>query len=178
MSKSVYLAGPEVFYPEARAHGRRMQMVCREAGFVGLFPLDAEIPATRDGQSLAIFQANRALIDRADAVVANLRDFRGFEPDSGTVWEVSHALARGKPVVGYCPSAATIVQRLQASPHGRLFDADCAVENFGLPLNLMLAHSLTAIAYGAEEDFLGLKAALAVLHGLSGMSVMSGSEKL
>ncbi len=178
MSKSVYLAGPEVFYPEARAHGQRMQMVCREAGFVGLFPLDAEIPATRDGQSLAIFQANRALIDRADAVVANLRDFRGFEPDSGTVWEVSHALARGKPVVGYCPSAATIVQRVQASPHGRLFDADCAVENFGLPLNLMLAHSLTAIAYGAEEDFLGLKAALAVLRGMSGMSVMSGSEKL
>ena len=174
MSKSVYLAGPEVFYPEARAHGRSMQAVCRAAGFSGLFPLDAEIPPGPEGQSLAIYQANRALIDRADAVVANLRDFRGFEPDSGTVWEVSYALARGKPVVGYCPSAATIVQRVQASPHGRLFDADCAVEDFGLPLNLMLAHSLTAIAYGGEEGFLGLKAALAALRGMACGEKFSG----
>ncbi len=170
MSKSVYLAGPEVFYPEARAHGQRMQAVCRDMGFVGRFPLDAEIPALPEWQSLAIYQANRELIDRADAVVANLRDFRGFEPDSGTVWEVSYALARGKPVVGYCPTAATIVQRVQSSPHGRLFDAQSAVEDFGLPLNLMLAHSLTAIAYGSEENFLGLKAALAQLRALENFS--------
>ncbi len=161
--KSVYLAGPEVFYPEAQQHGRRMQAVCSEWGFAGLFPLDAEIPPSPQGQSRAIYQANRALIARADAVVANLRDFRGFEPDSGTVWEVSYALARGKPVIGYCPTAATIQERLNASAHGRLFDADCAVENFGLPLNLMLAHSLTAIAYGGETHFDGLKAALAQL---------------
>jgi nucleoside 2-deoxyribosyltransferase len=74
-------------------------------------------------------------------------------------------LARGKPVVGYCPTAATIAERLQASPHGRLFDPQCAVENFGLPLNLMLAHSLTAIAYGSETHFAGLKAALVQLQG-------------
>lgn len=165
MLKSVYLAGPEVFYPEAQQHGRRMQAVCAQQGFEGLFPLDAEIPATPQGQSLAIYHANCQLIHRADAVVANLRDFRGFEPDSGTVWEVSYALALGKPVVGYCPTAATAAERLQASPHGRLFDAHCAVENFGLPLNLMLAHSLTAIAYGSETDFAGLKAALAQLQG-------------
>lgn len=166
MLPSVYLAGPEVFYPDARAHGQRMQAVCAQAGFAGLFPLDAEIPASPQGQSLAIYQANRQLIDRADAVVANLRDFRGFEPDSGTVWEVSYALARGKPVVGYCPTPASILERVQSSPHGRLFDAQCAVEDFGLPFNLMLAHSLTAMAHGSEADFLGLKAALARLRGL------------
>lgn len=163
MPKNVYLAGPEVFYPAARQHGQRMQAVCGQWGFAGLFPLDAEIPATPRGPSLALYQANRQLMDRADAVVANLRDFRGFEPDSGTVWEVSYALAQGKPVVGYCPTAATMAERLQASAHGRLFDAQCAVENFGLPLNLMLAHSLTAIAYGSETDFDGLQAALAQL---------------
>ncbi|MCD2514384.1 nucleoside 2-deoxyribosyltransferase [Comamonas endophytica] len=163
MSLSVYLAGPEVFYPDARAHGRRMQAVCSEAGFTGLFPLDAQA----ERQSLAIYQANRQLIDRADAVVANLRDFRGFEPDSGTVWEASYALARGKPVVGYCPTPATIAQRLQASPHGQLFDAQCEVEDFGLPLNLMLAHSLSAVAFGSEDGFLGLKAALARLRQLT-----------
>lgn len=162
MPQSVYLAGPEVFYPDARAHGQRMQLVCRDAGFTGLFPLDAQA----ERQSRAIYLANRQLIDRADAVVANLRDFRGFEPDSGTVWEVSYALARGKPVVGYCPTAASIAQRLQASPHGRLFDAQCETEDFGLPLNLMLAHSLSAIAYGSEAQFLGLKAALAQLRAL------------
>ncbi|MNR67468.1 hypothetical protein D3C85_1914850 [compost metagenome] len=59
-----------------------------------------------------------------------------------------------------------MAERLQASEHGRLFDAQCSVERFGLPLNLMLAHSLTAIAYGSEAEFAGLQAALAQLQAV------------
>jgi nucleoside 2-deoxyribosyltransferase len=38
-----------------------------------------------------------------------------------------------------------------------------AVEDFGLPLNLMLAHSLTGVVYGSEEGHEGLTAALVLL---------------
>jgi nucleoside 2-deoxyribosyltransferase len=164
--KRVYLAGPDVFYPDARARGAAMVEICRQHGFVGLYPLDAQLDPQIQPLSLAIYQANRALIDRADAVVANLRDWRGHEPDSGTVWEVAYALAQGKPVIGYLPSNETLPERCTAiAPEG--VDAEgCQVEDFGLPLNLMLAHSLTAVVCGAEENHAGLEAALERLQAL------------
>ena len=162
----VYLAGPDVFYPDARARGAAMVALCRQHGFEGLYPLDAELDEHIQPISLAIYQANRTLIDQADAVVANLRDWRGFEPDSGTVWEVAYALAQGKPVIGYLPSNETLRERCAAiAPNGT--DANgCQVEDFGLPLNLMLAHSLTAVVWGAEEGHAGLVAALKRLKAL------------
>lgn len=158
----VYLAGPDVFYPDALLRGERMKALCAQRGWEGLFPLDAVLDPLLE-PARAIFQANRQLIQQADAVVANLRDFRGFEPDSGTVWEVSYALALGKPVVGYLPSAASLLERMSGHTHHGLDREGCAVEDFGLPLNLMLAHSLHDLVYGPEQGLLGLQAALAAL---------------
>lgn len=156
----VYLAGPDVFYPDALTRGHQMRVICAAYGFLGVYPLDSPIDANLPDASKAIFKANRELIDGADAVLANLRDFRGFEPDSGTVWEVAYALAKGKTVIGYLPTAASILQRMGNIPQDGVDEAGCTVENFGLPLNLMLAHSLSAIAYGEESNHEGLKAAL------------------
>ncbi|MDD0838042.1 nucleoside 2-deoxyribosyltransferase [Curvibacter sp. HBC61] len=162
----VYLAGPDVFYPDARERGRQMQALCAELGLVGLYPLDGDLSAQGDAPlSLRIYQANRQLIQSADAVVANLRDFRGCEPDSGTVWEASFALALGKPVVGYLPRAGSLLERM-AGQHQHGVDAEgCTVEDFGLPLNLMLAHSLSAVVVGPETGLQGLRAALERLRG-------------
>lgn len=158
----VYLAGPEVFYPDAVERGRQMKAVCASLGFEGLFPLDADVAGSLE-PARAIYEANCRLIATADAVVANLRDFRGFEPDSGTVWEVAHALACGKPVVGYLPDRRSLMERMTSQVSGGVDAEGCVVEDFGLPLNLMLAHSLTAVAYGQEDGFAGLQAALAAL---------------
>ena len=48
-----------------------------------------------------IFTSNVAKLSEADGVIANLAPFRGHEPDSGTVFEVGYAIARGIPVIGY-----------------------------------------------------------------------------
>jgi nucleoside 2-deoxyribosyltransferase len=88
MPCKVYLAGPDVFYPDAQARGATMLDICRQHGFEGLYPLDAPLDPQIRPISRAIYLANRALIDRADAVVANLRDWRGHEPDSGTVLHI------------------------------------------------------------------------------------------
>lgn len=94
------------------------------------------------------------------SVLANLRDFRGLEPDSGTV---AYALAKGKPVIGDLPTSATILQRMGKITLNSVDTEGYTVEDFGLPLNLMLAHSLSAIAYGKESQHEGLKAALSKL---------------
>ena len=159
----VYLAGPDVFYPDALARGQRMRVICATYGFVGVYPLDTPVDVSLTDASHAIFKANRELIDGADAVLANLRDFRGFEPDSGTVWEVAYALAKGKTVIGYLPTTASILQRMGNFNQDGVDEEGCTVEDFGMPLNLMLAHSLTAIAYGEESTHEGLKAALSKL---------------
>ena len=95
-----------------------------------------------------------------------MRDWRGFEPDSGTVWEAAYAFAKGKVVVGYVPQAATLLERMQGH-HVQGRDAQgCEVEDFGLPLNLMLSHSLADVVHGDEASFSGLRAALQRAHAL------------
>ncbi|PKG14950.1 nucleoside 2-deoxyribosyltransferase, partial [Pseudomonas aeruginosa] len=42
---AIYLAGPDVFRPDAEAHGETLKALCAEFGFVGLYPLDHALPA-------------------------------------------------------------------------------------------------------------------------------------
>lgn len=152
-----------MFYPDAQERGKAMCALCAALGFEGMYPLDAPLDPSIQLKSRAIFEANKAMLERADAVVANLRDCRGPEPDSGTVWEVAYALALGKPVIAYLPKVQTLRQRMgQIAPDGIDSEGN-AVEDFGLPLNLMLAHSLTGIAFGEEAQHEGLAAALVLL---------------
>lgn len=107
-----------------------------------MIPLDNE-ETTAEG----IFKANISLISEADVVVANLNPFRGFEPDSGTSFEVGCAIALGKRVIGYMNDTRPQVEKLAehcggslARKDGRIIDKDgMAIENFGLPVNLMLS---------------------------------------
>ena len=141
----LYLAGPDVFRPDAAAHGRALVALCAEHGFDAVFPLESSLPAGPPHElARHIYRANVARIDACDAVLANLDFFRGAEPDSGTCFEVGYAVARGKPVVGYVPEAGSLAQRIRARHPGAL-SADGAtdangwqLEEFGLPLNLML----------------------------------------
>jgi nucleoside 2-deoxyribosyltransferase len=143
--RTVYLAGPDVFRPDAHEHGRRLVALCAAYGFTGVFPLEPALPAGLSPQALAahIYRANVAHIEACDAVAANLDFFRGAEPDSGTCFEVGYAVARGKPVVGYMPEAGSYAQRIRARHpqcvgEGLLDAQGWQLEEFGLPLNLML----------------------------------------
>lgn len=133
----IYLAGFDVFRPDAIAHGERLKALCTEFGHVGLYPLDNALPTGLHGEAAArwICDANLALIRQADAVLANLNRFRGHEPDSGTAFEVGFAAALGKPVWAYLDDDRPLIEQI-----GQAVDAQgFTVEDFGLPLNLMLA---------------------------------------
>lgn len=102
----VYLAGPEVFLPDAQAIGAAKVALCAECDLEGLFPLDAELNLSAGEPrgkrtSQLICEANLALIDSAGAVIANLTPFRGVSADVGTVFEVAYAIGRSIPVFAY-----------------------------------------------------------------------------
>jgi nucleoside 2-deoxyribosyltransferase len=86
----LYLAGPEVFLPEALAIAARKKHLCRLHGFEGLFPLNHEIAPSGKGETLdrLIYAANIAMIRGADAAILNLTPFRGPSADAGTIFEL------------------------------------------------------------------------------------------
>ena len=144
----LYLAGPDVFRPDAAAWAGRVRELCRAAGHEALIPLDDDVPPT----AAAIYRSNLQCIAAADVVLANLNPFRGDEPDSGTCVEIGYALALGKPVIGYADDLRPLRERLRANgpgADGRWRDAaGHVVEDFGLPLNLMLAVPLPLVRSG------------------------------
>lgn len=137
-----YLAGPDVFRPDALEWAAQARALCRAQGIEALIPLDGEALSAE-----GIYFQNIAMIRAADVVLANLNAFRGAEPDSGTSFELGFAVALGKRVIGYVSEAGLTCERVarwQGSAlecvDGRLLDRDgLIVEDFGLPLNLMLA---------------------------------------
>jgi len=153
----IYLAGFDVFRPDAIAHGERLREACRRHGFVGLYPMDNKLPSALQGRALAqwIYQANIALIKEADFVVANLNPFRGSEPDSGTAFEVGYAIALGKSVWAYIDDERTLIERLTGVEAGldesHVDENGFIIENFDLPLNLMLGASVRIVEGDAAE---------------------------
>ena len=68
----IYLAGPDVFLPDAIEIGRRKAAICARHGVSGLYPLDNVVDLSAADASLAIFKGNEAMMDAADAIIANL----------------------------------------------------------------------------------------------------------
>lgn len=147
----IYLAGPDVFFPDPHAWAQRKQVICQRFGLVGVSPMDllanepeswAEAP---EWQRLAY--RNEQHIRSCDAVVANLTPFRGPSADVGTVYELGFARALGRPVFGYATTSAQFLQRtldhvgnaVRCDPNGQCWDGDgLLVEEFGLFDNLMI----------------------------------------
>ncbi|WP_315782516.1 nucleoside 2-deoxyribosyltransferase [Bradyrhizobium sp. SZCCHNPS1003] len=144
----IYLAGPDVFLPEAIEIGRRKVAICDRHGLIGLYPLDNSVDLASSDASRQIFHGNEAMMDDADAIIANLTPFRGPGADAGTVYELGYMAGRGKLCLGYCNEPAVYADRARRfttvmEQDGRVVDAEgLTVEDFGLPDNLMMIHAL------------------------------------
>jgi nucleoside 2-deoxyribosyltransferase len=149
----VYLAGPDVFLPDALEIGRQKVEICRRHGLIGLYPLDNVVDRAATDASLGIFKANEAMMDQADAIIANLTPFRGPGADAGTAYELGYMSARGKFCLGYSNDPTVYADRVRrftevTTRNGYLADADgLTVEDFGHNDNLMMIHALDR--YGA-----------------------------
>lgn len=158
----IYLAGPDVFRRDALEWAEGARALCRTYGFTPLTPLDHP-----EDRAQGIYHANLGLLREAQVVAANLNPFRGAEPDSGTSFEMGVAIALGKPAFGYVAikdSAVDRVTRFQGEPARclgeHLLDRDgLLIENFGLPLNLMLAVPATIVQGGLEACLQAIRVA-------------------
>ena len=136
--------------------------MCHSYGFKGLYPLDNEIEFTSKRETAKkIYEANVKLIKEADIVIANLNDFRGKEADSGTVWECGFATALQKDVYAYMDNTNTYLNRFNNSEKQLDIDMNVytdndhkIIEDFDLPINLMLGCSIKKIIQGDFEDVL------------------------
>jgi nucleoside 2-deoxyribosyltransferase len=163
----IYLAGPEVFLPDARAIGAEKCRLAAEAGLEGAFPLDAQLNLDRlppGEQARRISQANEGLMRSCDAIIANLTPFRGVSMDSGTAFEVGFMQALGRPLAGYTNVTPDYAERTRAfqarGPTTMDGDrADLEIEAFGLAENLMIEVAIVSsgcrvvrrdVAKGAE----------------------------
>lgn len=131
----VYLAGPDVFFPNAVEIGKVKKEICAQYGFVGVFPLDADLstllePEDPSMQGYKTFDLMVELMDSCDLVIANLTPFRGPSMDVGTAIEMGYMHGCGKPVFGYTNVIADYAERIKPD--------DFMIESFGLADNLMV----------------------------------------
>jgi len=159
----IYLAGFDVFYEDAISVGERLKSICSSYGLQGIFPTDNSIKKSPNATDLdistKIFHKNISLIDQSDILVSNLNCFRGPEPDSGTCFEVGYAYAQGKKLYGYIENEMKTWEKIEHyfgevtfKKDGTILDKNnLKIENFGLPVNLMLSVPVK-IVHGSFED--------------------------
>jgi len=144
-----YLAGPDVFLPNARDNALAKIAICAAYGITGRPPLNEALgDVTAMPEDIAwrlIFRSDIEMMEECDIIIANLTPFRGASADAGTLIEVGWFLGRRKNVFGYSNSATLFAARSQAhiaavpDPLPGLM-----VEGFGLPDNLMIPGAVEA----------------------------------
>jgi nucleoside 2-deoxyribosyltransferase len=138
---TAYLAGPDVFLPDARAQAARKRAICARHGINGIAPLDDDPAPAWQG----LFRRLLTQMEGCDIAIANLTPFRGASADAGTLVELGWFLGRGRPVFGYSncasPFAARSLRQRQALPDPLPV---IAVEAHGLADNLMVPGAVLA----------------------------------
>ena len=123
----LYLAGPEVFLPDAIEIGRIKKDLCARYGIEGLYPFDNEV-SPRPGEAVdrVIYRANIAMIRDADGGIFNLTPFRGPSADVGTVFELGSSrpwarrLSATRTGPRICSPESGPASRCAATPPARL----------------------------------------------------------
>ena len=146
----IYLAGPDVFYPNATVIGQAKKDICAKYGFEGVFPLDLLPDNLFSGKFSLKEQANIIKsacikgIRECDILVANMTPFRGISMDGGTANEMGAAHIIGKKVYGYSLDSRSYLKKVQAyddfySSNGCHYDSfDQLIEDFDAIDNCMM----------------------------------------
>ena len=147
----IYLAGPDIFLPNAVEIARIKNQLTTAAGFLPLNPMDnnlgkpPELRADRERFADLIFQADFEMIYECDAIIANLTPFRGVSADVGTAAAVGMGIMGGKKVFGYTNDFRDYAIRVLHESEGPIRDdgewldaRGWLIERFGLTDNIMI----------------------------------------
>ncbi len=144
----VYLAGPDVFYPDAAERAARLKEMCHKRGLEGVFPLDSQVkllePIEQEENGFIIYRANVKLIKSCWAILANMSPFRGPSMDVGTAFEIGYGRALDLHIVGYTDSKTDYNTRVK--------EDGLLTENFGMVDNLMVHAAVCGDIFGEVEE--------------------------
>lgn len=148
MQEKLYLAGPEVFLPNATDHAEVQRQLCRKYGFVPLHPMDNNLDlGNRDmATAMRIYRGDIGQIHGCDIIVANCNGFRGVCMDDGTAYELGYCNGLQKPSYGYIRELMPLVARTVRDYPCKPFKDDIYIDNdgylnvddFGTSINLMM----------------------------------------
>jgi nucleoside 2-deoxyribosyltransferase len=149
--ETLFLAGPDRWFPEADEHLERRRERVRAAGFT---PLDGDrslLVETSHTEAMAreIYAATLEQVRAADGLIVNLTPWRGPGADPGAAFLAGFASALGKPVFAYLNVSAEdeadhrerveVIYGAALDDDGTWRDAQGAeIEDFNLPENLIL----------------------------------------
>jgi len=158
---NVYLAGPDVFYPDAKQRGEDKRIALANYNLVGHYPLDNELESQPDrfAFGLAIGKANEQMMSKCQVILANMDPWHGPGADNGTTFEMGFmsALANNNPdilIVGYYSHSmphnfATRVAKMVYADkvfrdaNRKLVGSNgLTIEDFDMQDNLMLIHAV------------------------------------
>ena len=148
---TVFLSGPDLWFPDAAEHLARKAAMCEQVGVTALIGRGDDMVETEPSEAMAreIYASVLERLRSADAVIVNLTPWRGPNADAGTAFEAGFAAALGKPVFAYLNVTAEdeadyrgrVEAVIGAAPdeEGRWRDLDEGeIEDFALPENVML----------------------------------------
>ncbi|MGE6786191.1 nucleoside 2-deoxyribosyltransferase [Ensifer adhaerens] len=147
--RSIYLAGPDVFYPDFEQLVARKAELVRQRGFLPIYAgvMDYPMAPSKWQTGVAISAVNELLMRGADMLIANLTPFRGLAADTGTAFEIGFMSARDRPIYAYSNASAKHTERIiqfyngerridsSGSPRG---SDNTLIEDFEMTDNLMI----------------------------------------
>ena len=109
----VYLADFEMFLPTCEQTVAYWKKICDKYGFIGLFPGEGDPVEPGDNFWQRIFQHDVNHMYNSDMCIAQLDDWRGNQPDSGTLFELGYFTALGMPSYGFYNSSSGLLDKIK-----------------------------------------------------------------
>lgn len=157
--EAIYIAGPECFYTHGYDMLAAMKARAVSLGFGVTLPndhfLDMENPDKRK-RADSIFSDLDKVMKDTTVIIADLEAYRGSEPDSGTVYELGMAYAKGARCYGYTRDKRSLSTKNQNAflKDGKIYDERGGEMPYGiLPFSPDIIGS-TKIVEGDFDDCL------------------------
>lgn len=155
----IYIAGPECFYTHGYDMLAAMKKRAEALGFQVTLPndhpLDLDNPDLRKRADSIFADLKRVMLETT-AIVADLEAYRGCEPDSGTIYEIGMAFAKGARCYGYTRDKRSMAVKNQQSylKDGQVWDERGELMPYAqLPFSPLVVGS-TKIIEGDFDDCL------------------------
>ena len=156
----VYLASAERYDPDACAKYEQMKAICASYGFDAVAPMDlvdneaATDPENPYQTAAQLFHRYQQHVRDCDIILADLNDFRGYEPSNDVSFECGMGYQLGKKLFGYMRDTTPMRERIPNYGESREYRDECGrnAENFDYPINLMFAGSMPIFQCSSFED--------------------------